>query len=242
MAQGLRPSDRGRVYAIGDIHGRDDLLGLLLDGIAEDARCGGGGARTLVFLGDYVDRGLHSRQVLDRLSAGVSTLPMPARFIRGNHDQTFLEVLAGEQEPWDWLGMGGQATLYSYGIEPPKPGRTVALDRFHDDLTRAVPLRHRQFLEDLEWFIDLGDYFFVHAGVRPGVPLTAQLPDDLLYIRSPFLSSKADFGRIVVHGHSLSSEPQVCRNRIGIDTGAFATGRLTCLVIEAAGSIRFLST
>lgn len=238
---GARLPERVRVYAVGDIHGRLDLLDALTARIAADARERPGPADYIVYLGDYVDRGLQSRQVLDRMCA-----PPPPGFgtvhLRGNHEQAMLDFLDDESTGEAWLQYGGVQTLFSYGVhlrsETPEPDE---LAEARDRLAAALPRAHLSFLTHLRASITIGDYFFAHAGVRPGVPLDAQEPRDLLWIRDSFLTSTADFGKVVVHGHSISTEPELRPNRIGIDTGAFATGRLTCLVLEEDRH-RFLST
>ncbi len=231
-----------RVYAVGDIHGRADLLAELQQLIAADRVGAEGGRCVLVYLGDYVDRGHESRDVIDRLLDA----PMPGMetvYLLGNHERTMLEFLTDLSVGPAWLTFGGVETLLSYGISL---DRSLASD--YERLAKAqirlgerLPQRHRAFLEQLTLQHVEGDYLFVHAGIRPGVPLARQRRDDLLWIREPFLSSGADHGKVVVHGHSISPQPEVFTNRIGIDTGAFMTGRLTCLVLEGTEH-RFLQT
>ncbi len=219
------------IYAIGDVHGRSDLLSALLDRIvAHSATLPDGVRRRLVFLGDYVDRGPDSRGVLDLLCR-----PPPPGFervcLRGNHEDFLLDFLHKPTDSMLWLVNGGKETLQSYGIaEEAIP----ALRR--SDLAAAfaalLPPAHRRFLEGLDLVHASGDYLFVHAGIDPDLPLHRQGPETLLWIREPFLSSKETFGgRVVVHGHTVSAEPQVRPHRIGIDTGAYASGRLTALVV-----------
>jgi len=232
-----------RVYAVGDVHGRLDLLDRMLAMIAEDAATGRPGtASTVVMLGDYVDRGPDGAGVLDRLRAG----PPPGLglvCLRGNHDDTLLRFLDDATAGEAWLGFGGGATLASYGVRPPPSGE-VGLDRLvaaQRALRSAMPPRHADFLSHLPYRLALGGYLFVHAGVRPGVPAERQTPADMMWIRDEFLRSGADHGRVVVHGHTVVRVPEVRRNRIGIDTGAYATGRLTALVLEGEDR-RFLHT
>jgi serine/threonine protein phosphatase 1 len=222
-----------RVYAIGDIHGRADLLTKLLGVISADADGRGAALNRLVYLGDYVDRGPDSRGVIDLVLDGV-----PSGFsvvtLMGNHEEMMRRFVGGEIALGrTWMINGGDATLASYGIDPPGwLDGSAAYRRASDELAASLPQRHRDFLGRLALSHELGDYFFVHAGVRPGVPLPRQLQEDLLWIRDEFLDSEDDFGKRVVHGHSIAPKPMVERNRIGIDTGAYASGTLTALVLE----------
>jgi serine/threonine protein phosphatase 1 len=230
-----------RVYAIGDIHGRADLLLRLLDMVTEDANAAPGPANYLVFLGDYVDRGLHSRQVIDIMIGGP-----PATFgavhLRGNHEATFQEFLTNPAVGPGWFKFGGVATLHSYGVQFPS-GMTQEqrIGYAQQELRRVMPPSHVSFLSHLRPSLTIGDYFFTHAGVRPGVPLNRQDQDDMLWIREEFLTSNADHGKVVVHGHTICELPEIRSNRIGIDTGAYASGRLTCLVLEGDRR-RFIAT
>ena len=231
-----------RVYAIGDVHGRLDLLEDLHEQIRDHAREYPVDRHVVVHIGDYIDRGYQSRQTIDYLLGS----PLPGFdmiHLLGNHERTLLEFLDDIAVGPGWLRYGGRETLFSYGIEWDRDlaeGEDCLL-RIQHDLRRALPERHRAFFSGLPLTHQEGDYLFVHAGVRPGVPLERQAPDDLVWIRDEFLNSTADHGKVVVHGHSISEQPVLRPNRIGIDTGAFATGRLTCLVLE--GNQRsFLST
>ena len=228
------------VYAIGDIHGRADLLALLLAVIISDAaRSKGSKRRTLVFLGDYIDRGHDSRRVVDML---LRDLPegFDVHFLKGNHESIMLDFLEDPSYLGQWLANGADATFRSYGMDvaelirkgaPPETWRRAFL--------ASLPEAHRDFFETLELAVSFGDYFFVHAGVRPGIPLVRQAEHDLLWIRNEFLLYEEDFGKVVVHGHSPTNLPDIRPNRINIDTGAYATGRLTCLVLES-DKIRFI--
>jgi len=223
-----------RLYAVGDIHGRADLLSRLLAEIATDAKCRGPAQNRLVYLGDYVDRGPDSADVIDLVLDGA-----PAGFdgvtLMGNHEDMMRRFLFDLTIGRGWLMNGADATLRSYGVEPPTPhDDTQAYRRASVELAQHLPPRHRRFLDSLALSHEEGDYFFVHAGVRPGVPLAEQRPEDLVWIRDEFLESDAEFGKRVVHGHSITREPTFRHNRIGIDTGAYATGRLTCLVLEGS--------
>lgn len=223
-----------RLYAIGDIHGRDDLLASLLDLVETDARQQPASRNILIFLGDYVDRGLQSRQVLDRLTGD----PMPGFervFLKGNHELALLQFLGDAAFGRTWKYYGGLETLHSYGIteltlSDDPADFEHARERFND----ILPERHRHFLESLSLSAEFGDYFFAHAGVRPGVSLNRQIEEDLLWIRDDFLESGASFGKVVVHGHTPREEVVFRSNRIGVDTGAYMTGVLTALVLEGA--------
>lgn len=233
--------DGQRVYAIGDIHGRLDLLEQLLEMIVADAR-DYDGKKLLIFLGDYIDRGLKSRGVLDLL-AGEMPEGFEAIFLKGNHEQAMLQFLQDAEFGRTWKYYGGLETLYSYGIQDvalsddPKAFETARLA-----LEVALPSSHLNFLTNrLIPYFDMGGYYFVHAGVRPGLPLNRQVEADLYWIRDDFLQSTFDHGRIIVHGHTPIEEPEIRKNRIGIDTGAYITGHLTALVLEERTQ-RFLST
>ncbi len=215
-----------RIYAIGDIHGCSQQLDSLLRQIREDAKLGSAARNLLVTLGDYVDRGPGSREVLERLAG--DPLPGFARVhLCGNHDAMMLEFLENPDTGPLWLMNGGDATCRSYLIEP--SSLPVALSR---DLRTALPDAHLAFLRSLKLSHQEGGYLFVHAGIRPGVALQDQRPEDLMWIRDAFLSSPEDHGQVVVHGHTPRSAPDRQANRIGIDTGACYGGDLTCLILE----------
>lgn len=229
-----------RVYAVGDVHGEFAALRRLLATIREDAAGDAVRRRVLVFLGDYVDRGLDSRRVIDFLldcpAPGFETV-----FLKGNHDAWLLAFLDDAGTGTAWLAAGGQATLLSYGVALPSGPRDAALfETLRVKFSRVLPPDHRAFLEGLALSHVEGDYAFVHAGVRPGVALEDQREQDLLLIRDEFIHDRSDHGKIVVHGHTVTHRPEIRRNRIGIDTGAYATGRLTCLALEGT-SRRFLA-
>lgn len=221
-----------RLYAIGDIHGRVDLLRTLRDLVHEDAYRRQAPRNVVVYLGDYVDRGEESRAVIETLL----NEPLPgfeSHHLKGNHEEIMLRFLADTSVGPSWLGFGGRETLRSYGIDPPHPYASAAeLQQAQRALVQRLPREHLDFLRRLELSHEEGDYFFVHAGVKPGIPLDEQRDTDLLWIRDEFLQSDASFGRIVVHGHTISRDPDVRRNRIGIDTGAFLSNRLTALVAD----------
>lgn len=231
-----------RIYAVGDVHGRLDLLQALERRIAADAAASTARAELFaVYLGDYVDRGFQSRQVIEHLVH--SPLEGFNRVcLLGNHDAWLRDFVLGAPVGPGWLQHGGDATLLSYGVQLDlRRDEETRLEGAREQLAERMPEEHRAFLDGLEPAFTMGDYFFCHAGIRPGVPLAEQRQQDLLWIREPFLSWTGNAGKIVVHGHSVESEPVVLANRIGIDTGACWTGRLTCLVLEGSER-RFLST
>lgn len=231
-----------RVYAIGDIHGRRDLLDVLLDQIALDLK-GFSGHSEIVFLGDYIDRGPDSGPVIDRLIEG----PEPGEswvYLKGNHEHFASFLLTTEK--WrrshvrGWIDNGGDHALLSWGVEEDviKRGRS---EDVVNAFRAAIPASHAKFLKKLKLDYRVGDYLFVHAGIRPGVPLEEQDEKDLMWIRGDFLDHRKGFGVHVVHGHTISREVDERKNRTGIDTGAYQTGRLTALVLEGAER-RYLST
>lgn len=228
--------DGVRIYAIGDIHGRADLLEEVLLKIDVDRTSRPSASRAFtVFLGDYIDRGPASREVLDLLLGHERT--NETVFLRGNHE-TFVPRFLDDPAVLDeWRQCGGLETLLSYGLKPsirPDASEQVALAQ---ELARCIPRVHLEFLESLDLFFDCGGFLFVHAGIRPGVPIRQQKEEDLLWIREEFLSFEQPFESFVVHGHTPVPLPDLRSNRINIDTGAFATGRLTCIVIEGSAIV-----
>lgn len=230
-----------RIYAIGDIHGRDDLLARLLGQIEADAHEHPASRNILIFLGDYVDRGLQSRAVLDRLSGDL--MPDFERvFLKGNHEQAMLQFLEDASFGKTWKYYGGLETLHSYGVtELTRTDDPAAFEHARERFAEALPERHLRFLKSLAISAEFGSYFFAHAGVRPGVPLNRQIEEDLLWIREGFLESDRAFGKVVVHGHTPVEQVVVKSNRIGVDTGAYMTGVLTAVVLEGT-SRRFVQT
>jgi serine/threonine protein phosphatase 1 len=230
--RGRRPSLSAelRIYAIGDIHGRLDLLNELLARISSDIALRPTARPLYVFLGDYIDRGSASRETIDRLIEHGKT--HESVFLKGNHELIAIKCLSDRGLFDQWLRLGGLETLVSYGV----PAETLANGKQIAELQSAfhgaLPQAHFRFFRDLKNSFECGDYFFAHAGVKPNVELSRQKENDLLWIRGEFLTSKDDFGKIVVHGHTPTREIEVGPNRINIDTGAFATGRLSCLVLE----------
>ena len=225
-----------RVYAIGDLHGRLDLLERAIAAFGRDVDKTGGDALT-VTLGDYIDRGPASRGVIERLAA--NPFPTPYVALKGNHEALLESFLADPARGDHWRRLGGLETMHSYGV----PVADLMLGKNYAEaaerLRGALPPHHLDFLRALKTSHSNHTYFFCHAGVRPGVALGRQNDEDLIWIRDEFLSSKMDFGRIVVHGHTPVDAPDVRPNRINIDTGAFASGRLTCVVLDGKGH-RFL--
>jgi len=221
-----------RVYAIGDIHGSLVPLRLLREAIREHAEAHPIERKCLVYLGDYIDRGFDSRAVIELLVND----PLPGFehvFLKGNHEDCMLRFLADGSNALFWVAYGGVATMVSYGVKPPDPATEESeVNRARKELAQKLPAAHLDFLAKLEPYRIEGDYLFVHAGIRPGVPLEEQREEDLLWIREEFLKSQEEFDRCVVHGHSITRQPDFQPNRIGIDTGAFASGTLTCLVLE----------
>jgi len=226
-----------RVYAIGDIHGRADLLAEVFERIDTDRRLRPIRVSIEVLLGDYIDRGPNSREVLDLLVARKRAFS--SVFLKGNHEAFLANFPTDPSILEDWQRLGGLETLRSYGVAPSINPDVAARARLAAALDQALPESHREFLARLELSFTCGDFLFVHAGVRPGIPLAKQREEDLLWIREDFLTSEDDFGKIVVHGHTPVLQPEIRRNRINIDTGAYATGRLTCLKLEGT-SIDFI--
>jgi serine/threonine protein phosphatase 1 len=220
-----------RIYAIGDVHGRYDLLKQLLDTVGEHSNARGTPAALhIVFLGDLVDRGPDSAKVVDlvaELERGTDQIIA----LMGNHEEAMLQALDGDLMVLrKWLEVGGAQTVQSYGLDLPEPG--ADLRRYARQLKKAIPAKHARWLKAMPLTAQSGDYFFCHAGIRPGVALHRQAREDLLWIREEFLEADDNFGAVVVHGHTISREVVKRSNRIGIDTGAYATGLLTALYLE----------
>lgn len=229
------------VYAIGDVHGRDELLEDLLNQIVSHAQSSSAEHPVLVFLGDYVDRGWQSREVLERLSR-FDLEGFEAVFLKGNHEEALLSFLDDPHFLESWRQYGGLETLHAYGLKDLNFRADEGYLRdVHAAFCDALPTHHRSFLQGLPSRFELGGYLFVHAGVRPGVPLDEQNEHDLRWIRNEFLESQSDFGKRVVHGHCPEEEPQVRANRIGVDTGAYITGVLTAAVLQGT-EVAFLQT
>jgi diadenosine tetraphosphatase ApaH/serine/threonine PP2A family protein phosphatase len=219
-----------RVYAIGDIHGRVDLLEGVIKRIDADLERDPASVAIEVYLGDYIDRGPASQQVIDRLVARNRTFR--AIFLKGNHEAYLTGFTTNPVILDEWRHFGGLETLRSYGIVPRINIGADAQKKLTDAFRQALPISHQRFFDSLRLSFTCGDFFFVHAGVRPGIPLGKQREEDLLWIRQDFLLCEEEFSKIIVHGHTPMSEPEIRANRINIDTGAYATGRLTCLRLE----------
>lgn len=224
-----------RIYALGDIHGCADLLKEMFTVIDRDLEKSPVSRPIEVYHGDYIDRGPDSAQTLDLLIERRRN--RTAVFLKGNHEAYFLEVLRDATKFEDWRQFGGLQTLMSYGIQPSLHADAAEQAELIRLLNNALPEEHMQFLCSLQLSFVCGDYFFVHAGVRPGIPLNEQQEVDLLWIRNDFLESDANFGKFVVHGHTPVLQTDKRKNRVNIDTGAYATGNLTLLKIEGSTMI-----
>ena len=237
---GARGKEGCRAYAIGDIHGRLDLLNLLIERVEQDIAERPQARNFIIFLGDYIDRGPESAGVIERLRTYRPANATPV-FLSGNHEEVLLKILAGERGIFaSWLKFGGAECAESYGMD------VAALRRLDEAAAIAlvkakVPRAHREFLEHCADTFRFGDYLFVHAGIRPGVAIDEQDRSDLRWIRDPFLSDAKDHGFVVVHGHTIVERVEERPNRIAIDTGAYHTGILTCLVVEE-GERRYLTS
>ena len=229
-----RVADGRVVYAIGDVHGRADLLEPLLDAVLTDAASTS--RSMIVGLGDYVDRGPDSRGVIDRLIALSSRPAIEVHCLRGNHDQALLDFLADAEVGPGWARHGGAETLQSYGVAAPEPGADLSAWRdAREVFAEALPDTHRAFLERTPLSLVSGDYFFSHAGARPGTPLGEQTPRDLMWIREAFLADARPLEKMIVHGHSPTKVVHRDHRRIGLDTGAYASGLLCACRFEGDG-------
>jgi serine/threonine protein phosphatase 1 len=221
------------VYAIGDIHGRIDLLETLLEQIQSDAQVLQSAVDPLlVFLGDFIDRGPDSRAVIDRVMDLKSKISIIA--LRGNHEDSMIRFLEDPEANQDWLSHGGLETLRSYGVVLPQLSQELPWSDLRDRFAEALPPSHLEFLRQLGHYTVIGDYVFAHAGVRPDVSLDRQTARDLMWIRKPFLDAPRAIEQVVVHGHTPTEEPHMGRWRIGVDTGAYATGVLTAVRLRGA--------
>nr|WP_087573005.1 metallophosphoesterase [Sphingomonas sp. CDS-1] len=220
-----------RVYAIGDIHGRDDLFAELLDKIGRDEADRPPLPRLLILLGDLVDRGPQSAQVVER-AMELARSGEDVRFIKGNHEEMFIAAARGRAQAARFFRRyGGVETLASYGLDPDDCA-AMGDETLAQWMLTHIPRDHIDFLDDFPDMLPVGDYLFAHAGVRPRIALDAQIPADLRWIRGDFLNHRGQFGKMVVHGHSISEDVDVQPNRIGIDTGAFRSDRLTAIGLE----------
>lgn len=222
-----------RLYAVGDVHGQDDLLAGLLEEIARDVRESGEGLRcTVIMVGDYVDRGLGSARVIEML-ARPADFPFTFRFLKGNHEEAMLDFLDDAAAGPVWVEYGGGETLAAYGVKPPaQKAAPEAWEAARLALLHAMPAHHKAFLEVLEPYVVEAPYIFVHAGVDPAKPLSEQTTQDFYWIREKFLQSPRRFEHVVVHGHTPEQSWYRDERRIGIDTGAYLTGVLTAVRLE----------
>ncbi len=221
------------VWAVGDIHGRLDLLKPLVEAIAADLHASAATRKVVIFLGDYIDRGPDSRGVLQFLADLPVIQGVEWRFLKGNHEQAMLGFLDDPSTGPKWCEYGGDNALRSYGLRVPNLAhRTEAWARVAADLRHKLTAREMAFLEDLELSLTVGDYFFTHAGARPGVALDRQSAEDLMWIRQPFLNSRTGFERVVVHGHTPTPRVHADHRRIGMDTKAYHSGVLSAVRLE----------
>lgn len=221
-----------RIYCVGDIHGRDDLLQTVINTIIKDS-LDYSGQKIIVFLGDYIDRGMQSKEVVDILTDAAFLPEFEKVFLCGNHEQTLLDFL--NHDPTilkEWWRYGAQTTFYSYGVAVAGIPSEAKYSVLQAQLKAAMPTMHLAFFEGLSSHFIAGDYFFVHAGIKPGVALGQQSEMDFYWIREEFLNAKKPHEKIIVHGHTIVDEPEFLSNRIGIDTGAYLSGQLTCLILE----------
>ena len=230
-----RLPDGIRIYALGDIHGRSDLLKQMFTVIDADIARSPISRPIEVFLGDYIDRGPDSARTLDLLIE--RSHHRETVFLKGNHEAYLLEVLRDPGKIEEWRQFGGLQTLMSYGIQPTLNPDAAEQGDLISALTEVIGGDHLSFLQGLKPSFVCGDFFFVHAGVRPGIPLNEQQETDLLWIRNEFLDSDENFGKFIVHGHTPVREPDIRPNRINIDTGAYATGKLTLLTIQGSSML-----
>lgn len=236
-----RLPDGHHVYAIGNVHGRLDLLRRLLHIIEDDIAKASGEEYSIIFLGDYIDRGPDSCGVVEYLTS-LSVNGATCRFLMGNHESFMINLMTYGSTAIDvWFQNGGRETLASYGINISQRDSELDGSSIGKALKEAVPEHHKQFLESLHYSWQIGDIFFAHAGVNPNRAIQDQLIKDLIWIREEFLLSEKDHGPLIVHGHTPRPEPEVMRNRINVDTGAWQSGCLTSVALEN-GRCRFLST
>lgn len=224
-----------RVYAIGDIHGRIDLFDSLIEGIEQDDASRHAARTTVILLGDLIDRGPDSAAVVARAKEWAKCRQV--EFIKGNHEEMLISSMSDVDVLRGFLKYGGRETILSYGVDPVAL-RDADFDELQQMMIAAIPQDDIDFLDSFQKFVQIGDYLFVHAGIRPNTPLQHQLGKDCRWIREPFLSHDGDFGAFVIHGHTITEEPQIRSNRIGIDTGAFLHGTLTAIGVE--GTNRWL--
>ncbi|MFC4254515.1 serine/threonine protein phosphatase [Altererythrobacter xixiisoli] len=218
-----------RVYAVGDVHGRLDLLQALAQAIETDDAARGRANTTIVMLGDLVDRGPDSAGVIRFVRDWQARRKV--HVLGGNHEEMFLDSLTDLNVFKHFLRHGGRETVLSFGVNA-ESFRDASMEEAHELMCATVPVEDIEYLRNLEDWVTIGDYLFVHAGIEPGVPLANQQRHTFRWIREPFLSHADSHGLVVVHGHTITRAPEDRGNRIGIDTGAYQSGRLTALVLE----------
>jgi serine/threonine protein phosphatase 1 len=230
IPSGFRIPDGVRLYAFGDIHGRNDLLRARLRELDAHLVSYPCPRHIRIFLGDYIDRGADSRGVIETLVATGEA--HESVFLRGNHETFMQDFLHNPAILSSWWTQGGVETLISYGLSLPLNPDLAAALKLADELGQAMPATHHVFLKQLQPCFTFGDLFFAHAGVRPGIPLAEQTEADLMWIRNEFLNYEETFGKLVIHGHTPQRAPHIKHNRINIDTKAWSSGNLTCLWLE----------
>jgi serine/threonine protein phosphatase 1 len=227
------------VWAVGDIHGRADLADRLIQAIRADLYASDAERKVIVFLGDHIDRGPDSRGVLDQLCNLSADPKLEVHCLRGNHEDRMEAFLVDPAVGPGWCEYGGRDTLSAYGVSPPAMrGDMEGWAETAKALAKALPRSHRQLLDGQAWSVTIGDYFFCHAGARPGVPLEQQAPEDLMWIRQPFLDHPKPFEKVVVHGHTPTEAVVSDGRRLSLDTGAYATNVLSA--VRLGGETRVL--
>jgi len=231
-----------RIYAIGDIHGHAKLLNKMHEAIIEDAKHSNAQRKLIIYVGDYIDRGVESKEVIETLiNNPMSKEGFEIICLMGNHEDAMINFMNSPIDMEIWLLWGGDATIRSYGQHlRDAQGHRIKLDELGRLFNKLVPSSHKEFLRNLKLSHSEGDYLFVHAGLRPGVPIDKQSREDMLTIREPFTASKKRFDQTVVFGHSIFEDPFHKNGRIAIDTGAYASGKLTCVVLES-DEVKFIS-
>lgn len=228
------------VWAVGDVHGQDDLFDAMASAIEGDAAEAQARRRVVILLGDYVDRGLGSHRVIDRifeLRQALAAQGVELVLLKGNHEDLLLRFIDNFSTGPAWMAVGGSETLLSYGIQPPAINDLEGWEAASNLLLTSMSLEHLLFYEELLLHYQVGDYHFVHAGVRHGVPLDAQAPEDMLWIRDSFLKDTRAFDKMIVHGHTPGPEVFSDHRRICLDTGSYATGVLTAIRLEGTARV-----
>jgi len=233
--------DNTIIYAIGDIHGRFDLLQQMHKLILQDIDAYKDYQKIVIYLGDYIDRGTNSKEVIECLINN-PLIDFKKLYLKGNHENAMLGFMTNPVETEAWMFWGGDSTLISYGVDLyQENGEKNNIKKLSMDLQNKLPEQHKDFLRQLKLFHLEGDYMFVHAGVRPGIDLMMQKEEDLIMIRNEFIFAPDNFEKTIVFGHTIFREPFVSNRRIGLDTGAYASGRLTAGVFES-DNVRFINT